>query len=1109
MRLARRGLRPIDLAGQSAEGDWLREVARRASSLNDRMHRAGTAAGSLSERGNETDPVADARLERWRTLVDPTASGSFERRLAWDGLDLDTARRLMTPPPPQDDQPLPAWALTLDAALREAERPVDPGSVKQGDQAKMPFAPVLMPFVVVARARLAERLGADVEQLSPEARTALEGRLLRRLSRLADRPLFVDFSVQRQRRQSGLSRLIATVQGTVGTQEYDRFVVGLLSGGLRDVFLRYPVLARLTATVTDLWVEATAELLTRLAADAEQLAQTFQAGIPLGRATAVGTATSDPHNEGRSVVDLTFESGLRLVYKPKDAGLEMAFGRLLEWLDRHGLPLPLTAVDVVGRGAYGWSRFVSAQPCSDLEAARRYYLRAGELLGLVYGLAGNDCHYENLVAHGEHPVLIDLETFMHPESRPYEDDAAALAVGARAAASQLFRDSVLSTGLLPSWVTVAEGVAIDLSALGAVGEQRIPSQRSQWAHVNSDAMQLVDQDSVIRPTDNVPMLDGHPLSPADFVDEVVAGLRSMYELLLEHRDELLGPTGPLAELGTQRVRFVPRNTRSYALALDRARRRDHLVDGAAFSVELDVLSRPLVSTSSPNLLWPLHRAEQEMLERLDIPLFTTYPASPDLVLPGGGVVPDAFATSGLELKTRRLRNLSPADLDRQVGYTRASFSTRTATDSRSVRPPGKEPDPEPPWSATSVLSSAELVEVARGLADELRVAAVRGSGGGMAWIGVGFVPQVDRYQLQPTGYDLYNGGAGTALFLATLAAVTEDDPLRADALAAVQEVADQARARPTALVRGLGIGGAAGAGSIVYALTRIARLLQEDALVEAASSLAAAVTPEAVAADGDLDVVAGSAGAILGLLAVYDATGDPDLLERASWCGTHLVQTQLTDGPQRGAWDGLLTGLAGFSHGAAGIAFALSRLVARTGDERLRDAMRAAVDYETRVFVPEEGNWPDLRPDPLALPDDRPAFPSQWCHGATGIGLARLGGLAALDTPDARGDIDRAVETTLRAGLGGRDQLCCGSMGRVELLLIAGRELDRPDLVEEAGRRAALVVARAEQTGGYALMAGLPRGVSSPGLFQGTAGIGYQLLRLARPDVVPSVLRWD
>ena len=34
----------------------------------------------------------------------------------------------------------------------------------------------------------------------------------------------------------------------------------------------------------------------------------------------------------------------------------------------------------------------------------------------------------------------------------------------------------------------------------------------------------------------------------------------------------------------------------------------------------------------------------------------------------------------------------------------------------------------------------------------------------------------------------------------------------------------------------------------------------------------------------------------------------------------------------------------------------------------------------------------------------------------------------------------------------------------------------------------------------------LPRQVDNPGFFQGTAGIGYELLRMARPDLLPSVL---
>jgi lantibiotic modifying enzyme len=42
---------------------------------------------------------------------------------------------------------------------------------------------------------------------------------------------------------------------------------------------------------------------------------------------------------------------------------------------------------------------------------------------------------------------------------------------------------------------------------------------------------------------------------------------------------------------------------------------------------------------------------------------------------------------------------------------------------------------------------------------------------------------------------------------------------------------------------------------------------------------------------------------------------------------------------------------------------------------------------------------------------------TSWCHGATGIGLARLGSLAILDTPDVRQEIAIALKTTLKFGL--------------------------------------------------------------------------------------------
>jgi lantibiotic modifying enzyme len=113
------------------------------------------------------------------------------------------------------------------------------------------------------------------------------------------------------------------------------------------------------------------------------------------------------------------------------------------------------------------------------------------------------------------------------------------------------------------------------------------------------------------------------------------------------------------------------------------------------------------------------------------------------------------------------------------------------------------------------------------------------------------------------------------------------------------------------------------------------------------------------------------------------------------------------------------------------------------------------------------------------------------------------------DTDRVRQDIDNALATTRTEALRGEDHLCCGSMGRIDFLIESGRRLGRVELLDEARQRASVVVRRAARKRQYKLLAQAPGVADSLSLFQGTAGIGYQLLRLAHPDRLPSVLLWE
>ena len=257
--------------------------------------------------------------------------------------------------------------------------------------------------------------------------------------------------------------------------------------------------------------------------------------------------------------------------------------------------------------------------------------------------------------------------------------------------------------------------------------------------------------------------------------------------------------------------------------------------------------------------------------------------------------------------------------------------------------------------------------------------------------------------------------------------------------------------------------------------------------------------PVLIEHDDRLDIIGGAAGCIGGLIGFNRCTGSRGAVEAAIQCGDRLISTA------RSMEHGLGwitsdndTPLTGFSHGAAGMAWALLEVAAVSGAERFRKAARDAMAYERSLFSTEAGNWPDLRASResgRASDGEQPAFMTAWCHGASGIGLARLQALRHLDDPEIRPEIDAAVKTTLAEGFGATHCLCHGDLGNLELLMQA----DHAAATRIAARILDMIELRRWRCA-------VPLQVETPGLMLGLSGIGYGLLRVADPVRVPSVL---
>jgi type 2 lantibiotic biosynthesis protein LanM len=353
--------------------------------------------------------------------------------------------------------------------------------------------------------------------------------------------------------------------------------------------------------------------------------------------------------------------------------------------------------------------------------------------------------------------------------------------------------------------------------------------------------------------------------------------------------------------------------------------------------------------------------------------------------------------------------------------------------------------------------------------------------------------------------DLYNGLPGVALFLAYLGDITGES--RFTTLAQATTTTLQ-QADPAGVLGGI-VGGLEGWGGVLFTLAHLGRLWDRSALLAGAKMITNAL-PALIEKDEALDLSAGTAGCLAGLLCLQSTAPSGSVLTAAVRCGEHLLaRAQTVEGGPGLCWKPSLPAsapLTGFANGAAGIAWALSELAVVTGEKRFQETAEQALAYERNLFSAEAGNWPDLRiHDPGHPPEagSPPEFALTWAHGAPGIGLSRLQILRRQEDPLLRRELEVAVNTTLSQGLGQNHSLGQGDLGNLDLLFQAAEFLNDAQLHAEATRWAGRILESIQRLGPRCAS---PQQIETPGLMTGLAGIGLGLLRLAEPSQVPSVL---
>jgi lantibiotic modifying enzyme len=257
------------------------------------------------------------------------------------------------------------------------------------------------------------------------------------------------------------------------------------------------------------------------------------------------------------------------------------------------------------------------------------------------------------------------------------------------------------------------------------------------------------------------------------------------------------------------------------------------------------------------------------------------------------------------------------------------------------------------------------------------------------------------------------------------------------------------------------------------------------------------------------DIISGSAGIGLALLALRDETRTFDTNDLAKAAGDRLIERSQPIGNDQRTWlisPQMPRNYPNFSHGTAGVSYFLARLSATTGSRSHLDAALAGERYLQSISTSAPNGGRRIY---HSAPGNEQIYYLSWCHGPAGTARLYRALAAVTRTPEwdrrvnelALGIQDMKVPER-SPGFWNNISQCCGNCGISEFFLGLHRRSQDPRHL-----------AFAEEIGHDTLRRGTAEGdgvkwiqaehrvrpellVAQTGLMQGAAGVGLAMLHL-------------
>lgn len=765
----------------------------------------------------------------------------------------------------------------------------------------------------------------------------------------------------------------------------------------------------------------------------------------------------DNHRNGQSTVKISFKDGSNIFYKPRSLKIAKIYYELLNELylscGLRGYDFPILDYE-----EYGWEKGIEYIPCKNKKELQHYYMRMGIQLMLSYVLDIQDLHYENLIAHGEFPIFVDVEIICGNITKYQEK------LSAEEKAEWMIESSVLGSGILPRncrnkdlfcAINGIGGIETDLKIIKIVNSMTSDIKLGYTNAVTPDGQ-------------NIPYLDEKMNVQEKFAKEIVTGFNQAYQYISNNKMSFINRIRGFVS------RLLINHTHNYVKLIQLSYHPIFMRDGGARQM---ILSKnfSLHMKKDMNIGKAIFESELCALVKGDIPYFSFSSDKRSLVLEKDKVLLEYLNIIPEEYIDMRIKNLSDKDFRFQQ---RLLSQVLKYTETYNAREINKE-----------LYNRNTAIEFCKQIGDYLiNMVIYDNSYTDVTWI----IPS--GYAIRVSDMYLYEGISGMAVFFAALNRLA---PTRQFFQMEQKLIRKLFNYTTNSKEIDAYSGAFCGEASIVYTYLLLYKITNNKQFIKHAEMHESKLL-QVIKNDQKYDLLYGNAGAVVIYINLFEVTGNRKYLSRAKNAADYIIEKAKRSG-EGIYWhtDEKKHSIEGLAHGGSGFSLCFTRLFEKTGEKKYLNIAIDAIKYEDKMYDDNVENW--VEKEHQYLGKGR----VYWCHGAGGIALARKEILKHLngfqyeeilsDYQKALKKVKSTLDLNMRTGC-----LCHGMIGN--MMIIKGLyESDMETLWRQCSSKIEDFIRNVK-------LEDLENG--NPGFMMGLSGIGYGLLYMSQgKQILPNILQ--